>query len=96
MQRNKFPAGMGSIAREVISKQLMPAFNFVDRTEAKIPDKFWLNLHESVKPGYVRLMREARVQMTKEGYYDPEMMKLLKQVRCSQDPSNYECALKDE
>jgi hypothetical protein len=32
MQRNKFPAGMGSIAREVISKQLMPAFDFVDRT----------------------------------------------------------------
>jgi hypothetical protein len=96
MHRNKFPAGMGSIAREVISKQLMPAFDFVDRTEAKIPDKFWLNLHESDKPGYVRLMREARVQMTKEGYYDPEMMKLLKQVRCSQDTSNYECALKDE
>ena len=53
-------------------------------------------MHESDKPGYVRLMREARVQMTKEGYYDPEMMKLLKQVRCSQDTSNYECALKDE
>ena len=32
MQRNKFPAGMGSIAREVITKQLMPTSDFVDRT----------------------------------------------------------------
>lgn len=96
MHRNKFPAGMGSIAREVISKQLNPAFEFVDKLEAKIPSKFWLTLNESDKPGYVRLMREARIQMTKEGYYDPDMMKLLKQVRCSQAPSHYECALNDE
>lgn len=96
MHRNKFPAGMGSIAREVISKQLNPAFEFVDKLEAKIPSKYWLTLNESDKPGYVRLMREARIQMTKEGYYDPDMMKLLKQVRCSQAPSHYECALNDE
>ncbi len=96
MHRNKLPAGMGSIAREVISKQLNPAFEFVDKLEAKIPSKYWLTLNESDKPGYVRLMREARIQMTKEGYYDPDMMKLLKQVRCSQAPSHYECALNDE
>ncbi|ENV36662.1 hypothetical protein F959_02614 [Acinetobacter venetianus RAG-1 = CIP 110063] len=96
MHRNKFPAGMGSIAREIISKQLTPAFNFVDKLEGRIPDKYWMTLNESDKPGYVRLMREARIQMTKEGYYDPDMMKLLKQIRCSQDPTNYECALKDE
>lgn len=96
MQRNKFPAGMGSIAREIISKQLTPAFQFVDRIEADIPNQYWLSLNESDKPGYVRLMREARIQMTKEGFYDKDMMKLLKQVRCSQEPSNYECATSDE
>lgn len=96
MQRNKFPAGMGSIAREIISKQLTPAFQFVDKIEADIPNQYWLSLNESDKPGYVRLMREARIQMTKEGFYDKDMMKLLKQVRCSQEPSNYECATSDE
>lgn len=96
MHRNKFPAGMGSIAREIISKQLTPAFEFVDKLEGRIPEKYWMTLNQSDKPGYIRLMRESRIQMTKEGYYDPDMMKLLKQVRCAQDPSNYECALKDE
>ena len=96
MHRNKFPAGMGSIAREVISKQLAPAFEFVDKIENDIPAKYWMDVPEGDKPGYVKIMREARIQMTKEGYYDKSMMHLLKQVRCSQNPSNYECALNDE
>ncbi|MCH7337916.1 putative solute-binding protein [Acinetobacter sp. NIPH 2699] len=96
MHRNKFPAGMGPIAREMISKQLQPAFDFVDKIEKDIPEKYWMDIPESEKPGYMRLMREARIQMTKEGYYDKDMMKLLKQVRCSQQPTHYECALKDE
>ncbi|MEL0027698.1 MAG: putative solute-binding protein, partial [Perlucidibaca sp.] len=36
--------------------------------------------------------REARVQLTKEGFYDPKMMSLLKKVRCKIDPSAAECA----
>ncbi|ENV55415.1 hypothetical protein F952_00037 [Acinetobacter baylyi DSM 14961 = CIP 107474] len=96
MHRNKFPAGMGSIAREVIAKQLTPAFEFIDKIERDIPTKYWLDVPEADKPGYIKIMREARIQMTKEGYYNQEMMHLLKQIRCSQNPSNYECALKDE
>ena len=96
MHKDKFPAGMGPIAREMIAKQLQPAFDFVDKTEKKIPAKFWMELHPSDKPGYVKMMREARIEMTKLGLYDKEMMSLLKRVRCSQDPSNFECSLKEE
>lgn len=96
MHRDKFPAGMGSIAREMISKQLQPAFDFVDKTERSIPAKYWIELHPSDKPGYVKMMREARIEMTKLGLYNKEMMSLLKRVRCSQEPTNFECALKEE
>lgn len=96
MHRNKFPVGMGSVARELISKQLSPAFQFVDKTERDIPAKYWMELREAEKPGYLKIMREARLQMTKEGYYDAEMMRILKKVRCANNPSNYECALKEE
>lgn len=96
MHRNKFPAGMGPIAREVISKQLQPAFDFVDKTEKAIPAKYWIDLHESDKPGYIKMMREARIEMTKLGLYNKEMMGLLKRVRCADQPSHYECSLKDE
>lgn len=96
MHRNKFPAGMGPIAREIISKQLTPAYKFIDQTESKIDPKFWMNIRDAEKPGYLKIMREARIQMTKEGHYHPEMMSILKKIRCSDDPKNYECALQDE
>ena len=96
MHRNKFPAGMGQIAREMISKQLSPAFQFVDKLEREVPDKYWFDIREADKPGYIKIMREARIQMTKEGFYDPTMMKILKKVRCGQTPSSFECALNDE
>ncbi|WP_420909501.1 putative solute-binding protein [Acinetobacter nematophilus] len=96
MHRNKFPAGMGPIAREMISKQLSPAFEFVDKIEREVPDKYWFDIREADKPGYIKIMREARIQMTKEGFYDPAMMKILKKVRCGQTPSSFECALNDE
>ena len=96
MHRDKFPVGMGSVAREIISKQLAPAFKFVDRLEKNIPEKYWMDIPEGDKPGYMKIMREARIQMTKEGYYNAEMMKILKKIRCGQTPSNFECSLNDE
>ncbi|WP_368737054.1 putative solute-binding protein [Klebsiella pneumoniae] len=41
-------------------------------------------------------MRESRIQMTAEGFYDPEMMKILKRIRCRLDGSLGECADKRE
>ncbi len=96
MHRNKFPLGMGSIVREVIAKQTNKAFNFVDKIERDIPEKYWMSVNEADKPGYAKMMREARIRMTKEGLYDAQMMRILKKVRCMQQPSHYECAVNDE
>ena len=96
MHRNKFPIGMGSIAREIIAKQTNKAYTFIDKVEGDIPNKYWMDVPEADKPGYAKIMREARIRMTKEGLYDADMMNILKRVRCAQQPANYECALKDE
>ena len=42
------------------------------------------------------MMREARIQLTKEGIYDKKMMELLWRARCAENRQNFECALKDE
>ena len=42
------------------------------------------------------MMRDSRIQLTREGYYDPRMMTLMKKVRCRHEPSSYECALNEE
>jgi hypothetical protein len=41
-------------------------------------------------------MREARISMTKEGFYDPKMMALLKKIRCKFEPTMAECSSKEE
>ena len=96
MHRNKFPAGLGQIIREVTSMQLAPAYQFIYETENEIPVKYWMDIPETDRQGYIKMMREARIAMTKEGHYDPRMMQLLKRVRCKFEPTHYECSLKDE
>lgn len=82
--------------REYVVSQLSTAYKFVDKEEKAIPKKYWMQVKEADKPKYEKQMREARIQMTKEGYYHPKMMKLLKKIRCKFDASRYECTLKDE
>ena len=36
------------------------------------------------------------ISMTKEGFYDPKMMRLLKKIRCELNPTNYECSMTSE
>jgi len=96
MHRGKFPEGIGQLMREFIAMQLAPAYQFILETESAIPVKFWMDIPESDKPGYVNMLRNARLAVTKDGYYDPRMMKLLKKIRCKLEPTNYECSLDDE
>ena len=82
--------------RTYINNNLSRVYKLIDQEEEAIDDKFWEKVPPTDKPSYQKLMREARIQMTKEGFYDPVTMKILKKVRCKYDPSNFECALNDE
>lgn len=93
---NKFPAGFGQKSREWVKGQLPRAFNILGKMKADIPQKYWMNIPAADKPGYQKMMREARIDLTKRGIYDKRMMKLLWQFRCKQDPKNFECGLHDE
>lgn len=96
IRQNKFPAGFGQKSREWIASQLPRAMQNVEKTERDIPAKYWMEIPANDQVGYIKLMREARIELTKEGFYNTKMMSLLKRVRCQQNPSSFECALKDE
>lgn len=71
----------------------------VDRLKAAentIPKAVWMDLSNDERNRYGRMLREARIRMTKDGLYDTNMMNLLKRVRCKHEPSNEECSLFDE
>ena len=82
--------------RQFATSKLDMIEKMVNKSEADIPTKYWLDLTPADKDKYTALMREARISMTKEGFYDPKMMSLLKKIRCKFDPVNQECTSKDE
>lgn len=82
--------------REFVLGYLETGFQVIARMDKSIEAKYWLQLSDSDREKYFRMMREARLQMTREGYYDPRMMGILKKVRCKHEPTHYECSLNDE
>ena len=96
IHRDRFPAGMGQLIREFSASQLPSAYQFVLETESEVPVKYWMDVPEADKPGYLAMMRSARIDITKDGFYDTQMMRLLKKVRCKLEPTQYECSLTDE
>lgn len=96
IRKDKFPAGFGQKSREYFASHAPKAFGLINRSEKEIPESQWLELTPADKDKYTKMMREVRIQLTKDGTYDKDMMKLLKNLRCKMEPQNFECALNDE
>lgn len=96
IRHDRFKPGDGQKMRNIAIKNIDPAFALVKRSEAEIPAQFWSQVPQVEKEGYMALMRDARVMLTKDGEYDVDMMHLLKRVRCRYQPDNAECIMDDE
>ena len=77
--------------RDYALKEMDKTIVYISKREQEIPAHFWLDLPANEQARYVQMMREARVQLTKEGVYDARMMALMKRVRCKIDPVSAEC-----
>lgn len=91
-----FPAGFGQKSRDWFSKNLPKSMAMINRLEAGIPAKYKMTLSTEDKTKYQKMLRDGRMDMTKRGIYDTEMMSVLKRARCSVDKANFECSLAGE
>ena len=71
-------------------------FATIIKIEQEVPKKYWMILEPANEQKYQQAMRQARIQLTKEGVYDAKMMKVLKKVRCKIEPNAAECTATDE
>lgn len=92
MRHERFPEGFGQKSRTYLSSQFDRVLAIVQRYEKDIDPKYWMHIPNEDRPRYVELMRQARIDLTKNGTYDKRMMSLLKKVRCQVEPMNAECA----
>lgn len=89
-------AAFRSIADQFVDQILTQTYKGIDAAEADIPSKYWLTVEPENEQKYWNMLRDARVLMTKQGYYDPKMIALLKRIRCKTDPQRAECSQSEE
>lgn len=92
INKDKFPADFGQKSRSYWETQVPRALALIKKAETAIPAATWMDLPPADKDGYVVLMRESRITLTKDGLYDPTMMKVLKKSRCAVSSSDAECS----
>lgn len=92
----RFPAQFGAQSRQWFLQKIPQSFAMVQRLEAAIPSKIKMQLSKEDKEKYQRLLREGRIDLTKQGVYDPGMMRVLKKARCTVERTNFECSLGGE
>ena len=80
----------------VFLPQIAQAKQSVCVMEAEIPAKYKLDISAGDKLRYQKLLRDGRIELTKNGVYDAMMMSVLKRARCIIERTNFECSLSGE
>ncbi|GAC1377653.1 MAG: hypothetical protein NVS3B3_09740 [Aquirhabdus sp.] len=93
---DKFPDGYGQLSRTWFVGQLDRQLGAMNKVEKSIDAKYWATLPAGEADGDLKVTRAARLSLTRDGIYNKKMIGILKKIRCRQDPTNYECPLKDE
>ncbi|MFA2972463.1 putative solute-binding protein [Acinetobacter sp. D009] len=93
---DKFPTDFGIKSRAWFTQQLPQNFAMIKRLEMGVSSKIKMNFSVEDKTKYQKILREGRLNLTKQGVYDATMMSVLKRARCTVERTNFECTLSGE
>ncbi|HET8869108.1 MAG TPA: putative solute-binding protein [Aquabacterium sp.] len=96
LNRTKFPEGAGEKSRQYWLSQFDRAMRIIQTAEKGIPASAWDDLPAESIPKYVLMLREARADIAKQGLYNKTGLNIIKKARCSINPSDAECATRNE
>ncbi len=89
---DQLPAGFGEASRAHWLAQFDRQVQNIQRAEAGIPGRAWVEVSPEVLPAYVDALRQGRLMGAQEGLYAKRTLNLLKKARCSANAENAECA----
>lgn len=96
INHTKFPEGAGEKSRQYWLSQFDRAMRIIQTAEKGIPASAWDDLPAENVPKYVLMLREARMDIAKQGLYNKQGLNIIKRARCSINPADAECSTKDE
>lgn len=92
-RESAFPADFSSKSRQFFWNHFDEAMGYVQTAEAAIPSEYWIELPEESMPGFDELFQRSRIELRDtHGAYNAKMLKVMKDKRCSMDPTRSECA----
>lgn len=91
LHRERFDPEYGQKSRTYIAGQFDRAVKSIKAHTEEIEEHYWMDLSEADAKKYNEMLRQVRIQLRDEGVYDGKMLKLLKNLRCKDDPSAAEC-----
>ena len=95
IRSEKFPDNFGMQSRQWFVQKLPSNFATIKRLEAGMnARRVILSPEDRIR--YQRMLRTGRMNLTKQGVYDPVMMNVLKRARCTVERTNFECTLSGE
>ncbi len=87
-----FPPGFGQKSRNYVNGQFDRVLSTIQKYEKDIDSRYWFHIPDADRERYLGMMREARINLAKDGLYDRRLMSLLRKVRCQLDPAKAECS----
>jgi hypothetical protein len=95
-RRDRFPPEFGRQSRAYVANQVDRAFGIIRNLENQVDQRQWMYVTTAERDDFYKVMREARVHLAKDGFYDKRMLSILKRVRCKSNPEDAECTLTEE
>jgi hypothetical protein len=93
IRESKFPAGFVQKARADLAGRFDEALALVTKAEAAIPASSWVEIPKATLVEWDSLFQGVRLKLRDEKKsYDGSMLTVMRQLRCSKDPSRSECA----
>lgn len=90
--QDRFPKEYGQKSREFFFANFDRALHEITKAEQQIDEKWWVDIPEQDKLQYDTLMDEVRIKAVEAGYWNGDMIKLQRRVRCKFNPQRAECS----
>lgn len=95
IHKDAFPPTFAQKSRDYSVGQIDKALDVIDKATNSIDSKYWVDLPEKDKIGYMEMFRQARLSLKQKGIYDAKMLSVMFKVRCKMEPQNPECSAPD-
>lgn len=89
--RDRFDEEFGLKSRQEFASMFDRAMTFIEKNTADIDEKYWIDLSPENAIRYNEMLRNVRISLRDEGVYDGRMLRLLRRLRCTENPSAAEC-----